>query len=71
MTRDSLWKKLTPLKQARPDFFPISALLIKEVYKFYHDKSFHFPVLLSLKLNDFKHGCGLFKNSLLKDLEYI
>lgn len=56
------WRKPTPLKQARLDFFLISNTLLcmsqeSEIIASY--KSDHSPVLLSLKLNDFTHGKGL------------
>lgn len=70
------WRKPNPMKQARLDFFLISASLLKEVKSsdiMTSYRSDHSPVYVSLKLNNFKHGKGLWKfnNSLLKDIEYI
>ena len=70
------WRKPNPLKQARLDFFLISNSLLNMVQA--NDilasyKSDHSPVVLSLKLDNFTHGKGLWKfnNSLLHDYEYI
>ena len=70
------WRKPNSLKQARLDFFLISNSLLNMVQA--NDilasyKSDHSPVVLSLKLDNFTHGKGLWKfnNSLLHDCEYI
>ena len=70
------WRKANPMKQARLDFFLVSSSLMKEVKS--SDimtcyRSDHSPIFILLKLNEFKHGKGLWKfnNSLLKDIEYI
>lgn len=70
------WRKPTPLKQARLDFFLVSNTLLNmvqesEILASY--KSDHSPVLLNLKLNEFTHGKGLWKfnNSLLYDNDFL
>lgn len=70
------WRKPNPLKQARLDFFLISTSLITQVKKCDILTSFrsdHSPIMLVLKLNEFKHGKGLWKfnNSLLNIPEYV
>jgi exonuclease III len=69
------WRKRTPLKQTRLDFFLISQSCNHQV----HDvkimnsyRSDHCPIILQLKLNDFILGRGLwkFKNSLLYEMDY-
>lgn len=70
------WRKPNPLKQARLDFFLISTSLITQVKKcdiITSYRSDHSPIMLLLKLNEFKHGKGLWKfnNSLLNIPEYV
>ena len=69
------WRKNNPPKQARLDFFLVSecfmpSLLNVDILPSY--RSDHSIVVLSIKINEFKKGTGLWKfnNSLLKDLEY-
>jgi hypothetical protein len=70
------WRKRTPLKQARLDFFLISQSFNYQV----HDvkiinsyRSDHCPIILQLKLNDFILGRGLWKfnNSILYEMDYV
>ena len=70
------WRKPTPIKQARLDFFLITENLMPSVQKvdiLPSYRSDHSTVVLSIKINEFKKGSGLWKfnNSLLKDSEYI
>ena len=70
------WRKKTPLKQSRLDFFLISDSLFSSVQDVQIENSYrsdHSPVVLSLKINDFVKGRGLWKfnNSLLHDPEYV
>ena len=69
------WRKPTPLKQARLDFFLVSEIFMTSVENIDILPSYrsdHSTVVLSLKLNEFTKGKGLwnFNNSLLKDIEY-
>lgn len=69
------WRKPTPLKQARLDFFLVSEIFMTSVENIDILPSYrsdHSTVVLSLKLNEFTKGKGLWKfnNSLLKDIEY-
>lgn len=70
------WRKPTPLKQARLDFFLITENLMPSAQKvdiLPSYRSDHSTVVLSIKINEFKKGSGLWKfnNSLLRDSEYI
>lgn len=70
------WRKPTPLKQARLDFFLISNAILNTVQKseiLPSYKSDHSPISLCLKLNELTHGKGLWKfnNSLLYDNEFL
>lgn len=70
------WRKPTPLKQARLDFFLVSENFfssVKNVDILPSYRSDHSTVVLSFKVNDFIKGKGLWKfnNSLLKDTEYV
>lgn len=70
------WRKPTPLKQARLDFFLISESLMPSVQNFEIQPSYrtdHSTIVLSLQINEFIKGKGLWKfnNSLLKDMNYI
>ena len=70
------WRKRTPLKQARLDFFLISEILLTNVQDCTIENSYrsdHSPVRLILKFNDYTRGKGLWKhnNSLLYDREYV
>lgn len=75
-TKKYTWRKPNPLKQARLDFFLISENFMSsthniEILPGY--RSDHSIVVLSILLNEFKKGKGLWKfnNSLLKDREYV
>ena len=70
------WRKKNPIKQARLDFFLISETLMHsvddlEILPSY--RSDHSTVVLSLEINDFVKGKGLWKFnvSLLKDKTYV
>ena len=70
------WRKKTPVKQARLDFFLLSEFLIPPTVSVEYENSYrsdHSPVLLSLKINNSVKGTGFWKfnNSLLTDKEYI
>ena len=70
------WRKPHPFKQSILDYFLISNSMlnmVKESDIMSSYKSDHSPVFLTLKLNNFTHGKGLWKfnNSLLYDLEFI
>ena len=70
------WRKKTPIKQARLDFFLVSESLIRSTLSVEYENSYrsdHSPVLLSLKINNFVKGTGFWKfnNSLLTDKEYV
>ena len=69
------WRKNNPLKQARLDFFLVSECFMPSILNVDTLPSYrsdHSTVVLSIKINEFKKGTGLWKfnNSLLKDLEY-
>ena len=69
-------RKKTPLKQSRLDFFLISDSFLTSVQDVKIENSYrsdHSPVVLTLKINDFVKGRGLWKfnNSLLHDPEYV
>ena len=75
-TRRYTWRKPTPLKQARLDFFLITENLMPSVQNvdiLPSYRSDHSTVVLSIKINEFKKGAGLWKfnNSLLKDSDYV
>ena len=66
------WRKRNPLKQARLDFFLVSEALmssIDDINIISSYRSDHSSVVLSLILNEFKKGNGIWKfnSSLLKD----
>ena len=70
------WRKTNPNKQARLDFFLISETIMQcvndlEILPSY--RSDHSSVVLSLEINDFIKGKGLWKFnvSLLKDKTYV
>lgn len=69
------WRKSNPVKQARLDFFLVSDSLMPSIDKvdiLPSYRSDHSTVVLSLHINEFQKGTGLWKfnNSLLKDIEY-
>jgi hypothetical protein len=70
------WRKKTPFKQARLDFFLITNNLMPMVEKVIIENSYrsdHSGVVLSIKLSKLKKGKGLWKfnNSLLTDKDYV
>lgn len=70
------WRKRSPIKQARLDFFLVSESLISSTKCVEYENSYrsdHSPVLLSLQVNNFIKGSGFWKfnNSLLSDKEYV
>lgn len=70
------WRKSNPLKQARLDFFLVSENFNQYVHDVQIQNSYrsdHSPIVLEIKLNDFKIGKGLWKfnNSLLYDADYV
>ena len=70
------WRKKSPLKQSRLDFFLISDVLLPSLKDSYIESSYrsdHSIIVLHLVFNDFKRGKGLWKfnNSLLSDQEYL
>ena len=70
------WRKANPIKQARLDFFLISEPILIDVNQadiLSSYRSDHSPVSLSIRLNEFQHGKGLWKfnNSLLEDVIYL
>ena len=70
------WRKKTPIKQARLDFFLVSESLIPSALSVEYENSYrsdHSQALLSLKINNFVKGTGFWKfnNSLLTDKEYV
>ena len=70
------WRKANPIKQARLDFFLISEPIVLDVKQadiLSSYRSDHSPVSLSIRLNEFQHGKGLWKfnNSLLEDEIYL
>ena len=69
------WRKKNPIKQAHLDFFLISETLMHSVYDLEILPSYrsdHSTVVLSLEINDFVKGKGLWKfnGRLLKDNTY-
>ena len=70
------WRKRSPLKQSRLDFFLISDDLLPSLKDSNIESSYrsdHSIINLHLVFNDFKRGKGLWKfnNSLLKDVQYL
>ena len=70
------WRRKNPFKQSRLDFFLISESLIDDICEVNIGNSYrsdHSPVILTLKINEFIKGRGLWKfnNSLLQDPEYV
>ena len=70
------WRKKSPLKQSRLDFFLISDDLLPSLKDSNIETSYrtdHSIITLNLVFNDFKGGKGLWKfnNSLLYDKEYL
>ena len=70
------WRRLTPLQQARLDFFLTSNNLSSKIRKSTIDscyKSDHSIIDLEIIFEDVAHGKGLWKfnNSLLKDIDYL
>ena len=75
-TRRYTWRKKNPLKQARLDFFLVSESLLNSVNKADIVPSYrsdHSMITVSLKLNNFEKGKGLWKfnNSLLFNQDFI
>ena len=75
-TRQYTWWKRNPVKQARLDFFLLSEAImpsVKDIKIIPSYRSDHSSVVLSLEINEFKNGKGLWKfnNSLLKDKTYV
>ena len=75
-TRRYTWRKRTPLKQARLDFFLISEQLLTSLESCTIASSYrseHSIIKLKLKFNESKRGKGLWKlnNSLLYDNAYL
>lgn len=70
------WRKRSPLKQSRLDFFLISESLLSSLETCTIESSYrsdHSAISMSLVFNDFKKGRGLWKfnNSLLYDKDYL
>lgn len=70
------WRRVNPVKQARLDFFLVSESLLSSVNKSKIEpgyKSDHSTPIISLSVNEFRKGKGLWKlnNSLLNDTSYI
>lgn len=70
------WRRKSPIKQARLDFFLISETLTNRVPHVQFENSYrsdHSPVILEFKVNEFMNGKGFWKfnNSLLVDTTYI
>jgi hypothetical protein len=69
------WRKRSPIKLARLDFFLVSESLISLTKCVEYENSYrsvHSPVLLSLQVDNFIKGSGFWKfNSLLSDKEYV
>ena len=58
------WRKKTPIKQARLDFFLVSESLIPSTMSVKYENSYrsdHSPALLSLKINNFVKGTVFWK----------
>ena len=70
------WRRKTPLKQARLDYFLISENLLASIKSSKIDPSYrsdHSPIILELQFVDFQKGKSLWKfnNSLLTDTTYL
>lgn len=70
------WRKKTPIKQSRLDFFLVSINFMPSIKQCNIELGYrtdHSTVVLSIKLNDFVRGKGIWKmnNSLLKDKVYV
>ena len=70
------WRKRNPVKQARLDFFLLSEIFmtsVRDINFLPSYRSDHSSVVLSIEINEFKKGKGLWKFnvSLLKDQNYI
>jgi len=70
------WRKKTPTKQARLDYYLISKNLMAKVEQVTIDNTYrsdHAAVILKLNLNNIKRGKGLWKfnTSLLHDKDYV
>ena len=70
------WRRKNPTKMARLDYFLVSNSLFNSVNDSYFEASYrsdHSMVILSIKLQEFKKGKGLWKfnNSLLYNKEYV
>jgi exonuclease III len=70
------WRRKNPIKLARLDFFLVSSSLLSSVQDCMVDPSYrsdHSMVILTIKIQDFKRGRGLWKfnNLLLYDKEYV
>ena len=70
------WRRTHPIKQARLDYFLVSNHMLDVVAScniLSSYRSDHSPIELTLKLNDFTKGCGVWKfnSSLLEDNSYI
>ena len=70
------WRKKTPLKQARLDYFLISANIMQYVKKCNIDMAYrsdHSVITLEFQFDDIKYGKFYWKhnNSLLTDKEYL
>ena len=76
ISKQYVWRKRNPLKQAHLDFFLVSEALmssIDDINIISSYRSDHSSVVLSLILNEFKKGKGTWKfnNSLLKDKMFV
>ena len=74
--RQYTWRKRNPINQARLDFFLVSEVImpsVKDVNIISSYRSDHSTVVLSLEINEFINGKGLWKfnTSLLKDKIYV
>ena len=70
------WRRKTPLKQSRLDFFLVTDNIVNSIKKSQIEtgyKSDHSVVTLILAMDNFEHGKSLWKhnNSLLTDTEYL
>ena len=75
-SRQYTWQKRNSVKQARLDFFLTSEATlpsVKDIKIIPSYRSDHSSVVLSLEINEFKNGKGLWKfnTSLLKDITYV
>ena len=69
------WRKKTPIKQARLDYFLVSESLLTSIQTSSIEAGYrtdHSYPIIKLKLNEFRKGKGLWKfnNSLLQETEY-